>query len=213
MRSYFMLVSLTAALGGCFVLPDAKTPKTGAVATGEPLAVVDDVKTWTTTSKEKVGESVVKDSDGNTLGTVDNYQEKTQVHSMKVWYPFQGQQQLSDEDFFNIAKDQQAIDETAKLRADGKRWNRNGKYTMVGGAVGLIAGLIVMEAAPSVAIVGDLLTVGGGLALSGGWYMAYHGAQMMEPEVHAVDRSEAERDAMQYNQNAHTVGLGVAKHF
>jgi hypothetical protein len=212
MRSYFMLVSLTAALGGCFVLPDAKTPKTGAVATGEPLAVVDDVKTWTTTSKEKVGESVVKDSDGNTLGTVDNYQEKTQVHSMKVWYPFQGNQQLSDEDFFHITADQQAIDATAKLREDGKKWNRNGKYTMIGGAIGLIAGFAVSEAASGAAVAGELLMAAGGLALGGGWYMAYHGQQLMQPETHAVDRSEAERDALQYNAG-HQVGMGISHSF
>jgi hypothetical protein len=212
MRSVLLLVTASAALGGCFILPDAQTPKTGAVATGEQLAVVDDVKTWTTTSKEKVGESVVKDSNGNTVGTVDNYQEKTQVHSMKVWYPFQGNEQLTDEDFFRIASDQKAIDETAKLREDGKRWNRNGKYTMLGGAIGLVAGFIVMEAAPSVAIAGELLEVGGGAALAGGWYMAYHGASMMQPETHAVDRSEAERDAIQYN-GAHQVGFGVARHF
>jgi hypothetical protein len=42
--------------------------------------------------------------------------------------------------------------------------------------------------------------------------MAYHGASMMQPETHAVDRSEAERDAIQYN-GAHQVGFGVARHF
>jgi hypothetical protein len=212
MRTCFIFATLAATLGGCFILPEAKPPKTGAVATGEPLAVVDDVKTWTTTSKEKVGESVVKDSSGNTIGTVDNYQEKTQVHSMKVWYPFQGPQQLSDEDFFKIAEDQKAIDETAKLREHGQKLNRNGKYTMLGGAAGLIAGFVIMEAAPSAAIAGEILEIGGGLALSGGWYLAYHGAALMQPETHAVDRSQAERDAQQYN-SAHTVGLGVSRNF
>jgi hypothetical protein len=210
--SCFILATAVSALGGCFILPDAKAPKTGAVATGEQLAVVDDVKTWTTTSKEKVGEAVVTDANGNTVGKVDQYQEKTQVHSMKVWYPFQGNQQLSDEDFFHITNDQQAIDATAKLREDAKKWNRNGKYTMIGGAIGLIAGFAVSEAASSAAVAGELLMAAGGLALGGGWYMAYHGQQLMQPETHAVDRSEAERDAMQYN-SGHQVGMGVSHSF
>jgi hypothetical protein len=212
MRSCFILATAASALGGCFILPDAKAPKTGAVATGEQLAVVDDVKTWTTTSKEKVGEAVVTDANGNTVGKVDQYQEKTQVHSMKVWYPFQGNEQLSDEDFFRLTSDQAAIDATAKLRDDGKRWNRNGKYTMIGGAIGMVAGMVVMEAASSAATVGELLVSAGGLAVGGGWYMAYHGQQLMQPETHAVDRSEAERDANQYNAG-HTVGLGVSHSF
>jgi hypothetical protein len=216
MRTGFILAIFSAALGGCFILPDAQPPKSGAaVATGEPLAVVDDVKTWTTTSKEKVGESVVKDSSGNTVGTVDNYQTRTQVHSMKVWYPFQGQGQLSDEDFFRIANDQQAIDETAKLREHGQALNRDGKFAMLGGVVGLVAGLVIMGAegsAPNAYLAGELVASAGSLVLCGGWYLAYHGASLMQPEVHAVDRSQAERDALQYN-GAHSVGLGVSRNF
>jgi hypothetical protein len=202
-------------LGGCFVLPDAKSPKTGAVASGEPLAVVDDVKVWTTTSKEKTGESVVKDANGNTLGTVENYQDKTTVHSMKVWYGFQGNEQLADEDFFRIAQDQKAVDETEKARANAIKWNTRGKYVMGGGLVGFVGGLVLTYAAPSTGIAGPLLELGGGLALSGGWAMAYWGARQMQPEVHAVDRSLAERDAVQYNQNlsGRTAGVSVSRSF
>jgi hypothetical protein len=215
MRSGIICVAvLGGMLGGCFILPDAQRPKGGAVATGEPLAVVDDVKTWTTTSKEKTGESVVKDENGNTIGTVDHYQDKTTVHSMKVWYPFQGNEQLSDEDFFKIANDQKALDETEKARQNAIKWNKRGKYVMAGGAVGFIGGLVLTYAAPSAALVGELIEVGGGLALSGGWAMAYWGSRQMQPEVHAVDRSMAERDAIQYNQNiGKTAGLQVGRSF
>ena len=202
------LVLLVPTLAGCFAFPSAKSPKTGAVATGEPLAVVDDVKVWTTTEKEKVGETVHKDSSGNTIGTSDTYQEKTKVHSMKVWYPVQGNAQLPDEDFFRIAGDQQALDETLEMRENGKKWNRRGKITMIAGGVGFIAGLFVPHTLGR-----TLLMTGGGLAVSGGWYMSYWGAKQMDPEQHAVDRSIAERAARQYNERLGTVGASVGTSF
>jgi hypothetical protein len=207
-RTLTLGISIAALMGGCFVLPDAKAPTSGAVATGEPLAVVDDVKVWTTTSKEKVGETVYKDSTGSTVATADVYQDKTQVHSMKVWYPVQGTQQLPDEDFFRIAGDQNALTETGKMRDSARTWNSRGKITMLVGAVGFVAGYFV----PS-ALGRTLLMTGGGLAVSGGWYMAYWGAKQMEPENHAVDRSIAERAARQYNQGLGTVGVSMSKPF
>jgi hypothetical protein len=200
------LLLLASTLTGCFAFPDAKSPKTGAVPTGEPLAVVDDVKVWTTTEKEKVGETVHKDSAGNTIGTSDTYQEKTRVHSMKVWYPVQGNEQLADEDFFRIAGDQKALDETLSMRENGKKWNRRGKITMIAGGVGFIAGIFVPHTVGR-----TLLMTGGGLAVSGGWYMSYWGAKQMNPEQHAVDRSIAERAARNYNQQL--VGVSATKSF
>jgi hypothetical protein len=212
--SFVMAAATATALGGCFILPDAKSPKTNAVATGEPLAVVDDVKVWTTTSKEKVGESVVKDSHGNTVGTVENYQDRTQTHSMKVWYGFQGAQQLADEDFFRIAGDQTALSKTEEHRLNAIKWNRRGKYLMVGGAIALIAGVAVAYAAPTTPVVAPVLEIGGGLALAGGWSAAFWGARQMQAEVHAVDRSLAERDAIQYNQQlGRTGGLSMGRKF
>jgi hypothetical protein len=69
----------------CVVFPSAQAPKTGAVSTGEPLGVVDDVRVWTTTEKEKVGEQVHKDAAGNSLGSTDVYAERTRVHTAKVF--------------------------------------------------------------------------------------------------------------------------------
>ena len=208
-----MMLKMTTVLAvfvmtGCFVMPEAKAPRSGAVATGEPLNVVDDVKVWTTTSKEKVGETVYKDSSGSTIATADNYEERTQVHSMKVWYPVQGAEQIADEDFFRIAGDQQALAQTGEMRANAKTWNRRGKYTMLGGAISFVAGIFIKQP-----VARTVLMSGGGLAVSGGWAMAYWGAKQMEPENHAVDRSIAERAARQYNQALGTVGVSVTKAF
>lgn len=206
MRSAIVIGFSALVFGGC-ILPDAKSPHTGAVITGEQLAVVDDVKTWETTSKVKVGETEYTDANGNKLGTGTTYADKTEVHSMKVWYPFQGNEQLSDEDFFRITNDQQALAQTAALREKAKTWNTRGKIAMGAGVVGAVVGFFIPQP-----IVKSVLMIGGGLAASGGYYAAYWGAKQMEPEVHAVERSMAERDARQYNAG-HTVGLAVGKSF
>jgi hypothetical protein len=207
MNKIAILVSVVAT--GCMLLPDAKPPKGGAVATGAPLAVVDDVKVWTTQEKEKVGETVYTDASGNTIGKGETYKDTTKVHTMKVWYPVQGTEQLSDEDFFRIAGDQAALDATKQARDKAIDWNKKGKYTLAGGVAAMIAGYLIPN--PTVQYV---LLVGGGLAVSGGWYLAYWGAKQMEPEAHAVDRSVADRAAQQYNQGiGRSAGLSLSRSF
>lgn len=198
---------------GC-LLPEARPPKMAAVATGEPLAVVDDVKVWTTTSKEKVGEAVVKDENGNQIGTVESYQDKTTVHSMNVWYGFQGNEQLSDEEFFKIANEQRAFDETQRLHESAVAWNHRGKVTAIVGGIAAVAGMIVGYAAPDVPVVAPVLELGGLVGVSAGYSMAWYGARQMQPEVHAVDRSIAERAANQYNQNlGRSAGITFSRKF
>jgi hypothetical protein len=204
--------ALAVALTGCVPYLSAKTPHTTAVATGEPVAVVDDVKVWTTTSKEKVGETEYKDENGHVFAKADTYQDKTQVHTMKVWYPFQGNEQLSDEEFFRITNEQRALDDTQQMHANAAKWNKRGGYTAIGGVIGAVAGFLV----PNVTVA-TILRLGGGLAISGGMGMMYWGARQMEPEVHAVDRSIAERAAQQYNQQlgggGRTIGVSMQKSF
>lgn len=200
-----LLAAVTASLPACMVFPDAKSPKMTAVATGEPVAVVDDVKVWTTTEKEKVGETVYKDSSGATLATADTYQEKTRVHSMKIWYPVQGNAQLSDEEFFKITGEQAALKETLDLRANGEKWNFRGKVTLGVGAAAFIASFFIPNT------IGKTVSMaGGGLAMTGGWYMMYWGAKQMSPDTHAVDRSIAERAARGYNQQLVGVSAGTS---
>ena len=187
----------------------AQSPKGGVVATGEQLNVVDDVKVWTTTSKEKVAETEYKDSTGAVVGTGAVYQNKETTHTMKIWYPVQGAQQLADEDFFRIAGDPNALSETERLRENGKKWNHRGIGLMIGGIVGMIGGYLVPNDTAR-----TVLLIGGGLTATGGYYAAWWGAHQMNPETHAVDRSVAERAAQQYNSSlGHTVGLNVGKSF
>ena len=201
MIAFALFVSAT----GC-MLP-AQSPKSGVVASGEQLAVVDDVKVWTTTSKEKVAETEYKDSDGNTIATGAVYQNKTQVHTMPIWYPVQGVQQLADEDFFSIAGDKPALDETLAMREDGKKWNHRGIGLMIGGGVVAIVGALIGNSTAT-----PIMEIAGGLTVSGGYAAAAYGAKEMNPETHAVDRSMAERDALKYNQQlGHTVGINLVQ--
>jgi hypothetical protein len=184
-------------------------PGAGAVATGEPLAVVDDVKVWTTTYKEKVAEAEYRDENGRKIGTAAVYEDRTKVHTAPIWYPVQGGAQLADEDFFRIAGDNAGLEETLAMRENGRKWRKRGIITLGGGIVGLIASYFVPNPTGRVA-----LTVGSTLAFAGGYYMTYWGAHQLNPETHAVDRSNAQRAASQYNERlGHGGGVSINKNF
>jgi len=172
--------------------------------------VVDYVKVSTTTDKEKVGDTVYKDSEGNTVGSSATYAEREHTHVMKVWYPVQGHGQLADEDFFRIAGDQESVDATQRMRDAGKKWHHRGKYFLAGGFAGMIAAIFI-----PVPVARVVLTLGGVTAATAGYYMMFWGAGQMAPETHAVDRSLADHDADQYNRqlSGRPVGVSVARSF
>ena len=202
----FLATVLTAT--GC-LMPRSGPRAGSAVSTGQPLAVVDDVKVWTTTSKEKVAEAEYQDENGHKIGSAAIYEDRTQTHTMKIWYPVQGTEQLADEDFFRIAGDQKAADETLSMRANGKKWHRRGIFTLGGSVVAMIGSYFV----PNVGLRTGLM-LGGLVGAGAGYYMTYWGAHQMNPETHAVDRSIAERAAIQYNQNLGRVGgISLNKNF
>ena len=207
-RSFsFTVLGVAAVLGGC--LMPHQGPKGGVVATGQPLAVVDDVKVWTTTSKEKVAEATYHDSSGRQVGSAAIYEDKTRVHTKQIWYPVQGNEQLSDEDFFRIAGDQKAADETLAMRANGKKWHRRGIGTLIGSVGAMIGSYFIPNPTAR-----TLLLVGSSVGFMGGYYMTYWGAHQMNPETHALDRSIAERAAIQYNQQlGHVGGVSVNRNF
>ena len=207
-RIALALVVSSFALTGC-LMPKSGPAAGAAVPTGEPLAVVDDVKVWTTSYKEKVAEAEYRDSNGQKIGSAAVYEDRTQVHTAPIWYPVQGRSQLADEDFFRIAGDKSALDETLAMRANGRKWRTRGMVTLGGGIAAMIAAYFVPN--PGVRIG---LTLGGSLATAGGYYMTYWGAHQLNPETHAVDRSVADRAANQYNQQLGTVGgVSMNKNF
>ncbi len=206
-RAMFLVIP-AVFLGACMVVPQANRPKTGAVATGAPLAVVDDLKVWTTTRKEKVGEAVHTDSRGNTVGTTNVYANRTRVHSKKVWYMVQGRERIDDEDFFRISGDTSALKVTQDLRVKAKKRSRTGHITMGAGLIASVAAIFIKQP-----LLRTSLALGGSAALGVGWYFAFSSRRMMQPEYHAVPRSVAERAARTYNEKlgaspGKTVGVG-----
>ena len=207
--SRFALVLLAASLTTGCLMPKSGPGANTAVATGEPLAVVDDVKVWTTTYKEKVGEATYTDGAGRTIGKAEMYEDRTQVHTAPIWYPVQGRAQLADEDFFRIAGDEAALKETLDMRASGRKWRKRGMITLGVSLVGMIGSYFIPNpTGRTVAILGSTLGFGAG------YYMTYWGAHQLNPENHAVDRSVADRAARSYNEKiGTTAGVALNKSF
>lgn len=207
-RIALVFVAASLAATGC-IMPKNGPRAGGAVQTGEPLAVVDDVKVWTTTYKEKVAEAEYTDANGNKIGSAAVYEDRTQVHTQPIWYPVQGKAQLADEDFFRIAGDKSSLDETLAMRANGRKWRKRGMITLGGGIVGLIGSYFIPNPSARLAV-----TLGSTVAFAGGYYMMFWGAHQLNPETHAVDRSVADRAAIQYNQQlGHVGGVSLNKQF
>lgn len=194
-------------IAGC--LPGPRGPQSGAVATGERVAVVDDVKRWTTTYDEKVGSTDYRNADGEVVGSSDRYATRKQQHSKLIWYPVQGRSQITDEDFFRITGNETALERSEAMRAKGR------KYAVLGTG-GMLVGIAAMIAARFVtsntgAMIG--LYSGGSIIGLAGAYGFKVGWELQDPENHAVDRSQAELDARRYNRELRAPSIGVGGRF
>ena len=189
-------------LGACV---SASRPAMVAKPSGEALAVVDDVVKWTTQEKVEVATVEYTDSDGGSAGKAKLYENREKVHAVNIWYPVQGRQQLSDEEFFQIAGDQNNLERTLKLRAQGEKQQRQGQYVMMGGGAAAVVGLVLTYAAGIAP--GYYLAMAGGVGVGGGYYWSMLGARKMSKDTHAVERADADRAAQQYNSSLRpTVG-------
>ncbi|MBP9088115.1 MAG: hypothetical protein KBG15_18480 [Kofleriaceae bacterium] len=182
----------------------ASRPAMVAKPTGEALVIVDDVVKWTTQEKVEVASVEYTDKNGGSAGKAKLYENREKVHAVNIWYPVQGRQQLSDEEFFQIAGDQDNLNRTLKLRSDGEKQQQQGQYVMMGGAAVAVAGLVLRYAAGVNA--GYYLAMAGGLGVTGGYYYSMLGARMMSKDTHAVERADADRAAQQYNSKLGQVG-------
>jgi len=180
-------------IAGC--LPGPRGPSSGAVATGERVAVVDDVKRWTTTYDEKVGSTDYKNADGEVVGSSERYATRKQQHSKLIWYPVQGRSQITDEDFFRITGNSTALERSEAYRAKGRRYAAVGTGAMILGIASMIAARFVTD---NQGLMIGLYSGGAIVGLAGG-YGFMRGWEMQHPDNHAIDRSQAELDARRYN--------------
>ncbi|MEJ7602075.1 MAG: hypothetical protein WKG01_29530 [Kofleriaceae bacterium] len=203
----YRLIAVCALAAGC--LPAPHGPRSGAVPTGDRVAVVDDVKTWTTTYEEKVGSTDYKNADGEVVASSDRYATRQQRHAKKIWYPVQGPSQITDEDFFRITGDQLSLERSEALRAKGRRYAALGTGSMLVGIASMIAARFVTG---NQGLMIGLYSGGGIVGLAGG-YGFMRGREMQSPDNHAVDRSTAELDARRYNGSLGRPALGIGGRF
>jgi hypothetical protein len=184
-----LIVFASTTLVGCAqIWPTPRTPNLGVEATGEELWIRTQHHQAQVTERKKVGEAVHKDSRGRNVGKTELYEDQTRTVHWTTWYPMQGDLQIDDEDFLRIVGDGAELERTRDYRRKGLEMNKWGKRGIVAGAVTLAASLFVPR---DLYMLQYTATTLGGVALSGGWWLAYAGAKRFEPESHAVDPNKA----------------------
>lgn len=136
--SVVLLGALVSSAWGC-----AHLPKTGAEATGEPLAVDFRTETHTYQTQAKVGEVVNRDSSGRVVGTSEVYENRTGSYDVQRWQVFQGETRIDDQDFFRIGGDLDTAKEIAASRQSGMTMNRVGIGMMIGGGALAVGGFVL----------------------------------------------------------------------
>jgi hypothetical protein len=203
-------MSILVSLCGCF--PAARAP-IGVAGNGQPLAVVERVRATTTMGKANVDEVEHRDAMGTLIATSTTYRDAPIVHVTKVWYPMQGTERLTDEEFFAIAGDQQSLQATLDLRTRGEAWRRRGKVAAAVGVVGVIANVFITPFVTDDTRAYLAVWCGSAVLAIGGYTVSAWGARQLRPEAHAVDRSTAERAARHYNQRLGAPGLTMTRSF
>ncbi|MBL8610367.1 MAG: hypothetical protein JNL38_23725 [Myxococcales bacterium] len=194
-----LLPLLLPPLAGCASLPEPK-----AQPTGEPLSVREKTVHYTYQTKEKVGEVEHKDSTGRSIGKSDVYANRTHHGSYQVWSGFQGNQPVSDDDFYRIAKDERASAEIKSSREFGVTLNRVGLGVLAAGVASAAAGFALRSSDGS-NTAPNILMYGGVFMVPVGGILAYLGAAKSGAE-HPLDQGRAEQAASRYNSTLDDVG-------
>lgn len=192
---------LVALLGFALIATGcASLPEPQPIVTGEPLEIREKTKTYTYTSKEKVGTVEHRDSHGH-RSTSTVYANKKKVGSYTVWSAYQGDTRISDDELFKIAKDEEASREIRESRERGLLVQRLGIGLAVAGALALGTGLVMysQQKEGSESPVASGLAMGGGIGLSVGMVMSYFGSGKVSAE-HPLEQERAEQAADRYNQ-------------
>lgn len=183
----------------------ATMPETGTAASGEPLAVEVDTRTYQYVSQEKTGEVQHTDASGRYIGSSAIVENRLHTASYEVWALKQGERLIDEQDFFSIAGDQAAADEIARARTIGLAANYGGLgAATLGGAMmlaGLATPLVLSSSTDDVTAwigLGSLTTVGG-LLTAGGVLGVLYGSGQVEAEHHQpLERAQAAAES--YNR-------------
>lgn len=207
MRTIAPFIAMAALTTGC-----AHLPKTGTAANGQALFVDVNTENIQYVGKVKAGETVLKDANGNVVGTAESYEDKLMSYNITTWQTFQGEDKLDDEDFFRIAGDTQAADQIHDGRDRAVSLNRAGFVVLGVGLAAAIAGLVIRSAAaapvnPDAPYLGTTPNAAGTLIASGGFVVAliggsliFYGNAAAKREHPLDDPRRAKRDERKYNK-------------
>lgn len=203
--SSFVLPSalLLGLASGCASLPEPV-----ASPNGQPLSIREHTETGSYTVKEKVGEVEHKDENGRSIGKSDVYQNKTKTYQYQVWNSYQGDDKISDDDLYRIAKDEKAEREVKDSRETGVLLNRLGLGGIVLGVVAAGAGYALMSQTKSgetASPAASGLMYGGLITVSAGGLLTWLGLAKAHGE-HPLEQSRAEQAARNYNKE---LGVGT----
>lgn len=179
------------------IYPISKYPTTGgATATGGKLWVDHQTHVSQHVEQQKVAEAHHRDSQGNSLGTTEVFEDKVVTTRHIEWYPMQDEDRLDDEDFFRIAGDSSGLTQTQSYRRGGMAMNKVGRYALIGGIAAVAASLFVSEKHPTL----QTTLWSAGMSVGGaGWYFAWSGDRRLKPGSHGVTFSRAQQTAHRYN--------------
>lgn len=212
--SVVLLGAFVSSAWGC-----AHLPKTGAEATGEPLAVDFRTETHTYQTQAKVGEVVNRDSSGRVVGTSEVYENRTGQYDVQRWQVFQGETPIDDQDFFRIGGDLATAKEIAASRQSGMTMNRVGIGMMIGGGALAVAGFalasILTKTDPNT---GLTTTPGwaypaaslGGITVAVGGVLTFVGLAKVKREHPVEDPQRANAVAKKYNKSIGTASAAPA---
>jgi hypothetical protein len=198
-----ILVAVTVAqLGGCATVPDS-----GVRASGAPLRVDVQDKSFNALRSVEVGQVRYEDAGGRRVGTATITQNEMMRFSDVRWHGIQGDRVISDEDLFRIAGDSEAADVDHAYRRTGRIMFWTGCVMASAGLAGM---LLVRD--PSV-----LDTTGGQLAavasyggFLGGAMLIIFGRMRLDPDRHPVPLERAQQAVGQYNTQLRAAGPTIS---
>lgn len=166
----------------------AHMPRSGVESNGQEIRVAVENRQYSYTVNEKVGQATHKDKDGKVVGTTDITRTAVRTRRYKVWEYYQGRTLLDEADYFRLVGDTQTSDYILRRRARGKKFNRIGLYTVLGGVAGMLAGYVIFSGENSTGARSTFSSLGALTALVGG-YMAYYGKNQVERRHMPLNRA------------------------
>jgi hypothetical protein len=171
----------------------------GRARSTAPLRIETRVQSGSHTVREQVGTVQHTNAAGQSAGSSAIYANRTYATSQLKWRPYQGNEPISDEDFFRFIGDEPAAAASRAYRRRGRWLVRIGIASAIVGTGALIAGGVLDEIN---------LIIAGGIGLGLGPSVAYFGYAYLHPESHAVPYARA-RDGLAQVQRTQGAAVPV----